>query len=646
MTTGRSRRQGVIVHLDFETRSRADLKTAGAWRYSTDPSTQVLCASWAIDDGPISTWKRGDPVPQGMFDALESGAILEAHNVFFEYSIWTNATDWPALDPKRLSCTAAKAALATLPRDLERATLAIGIKGGKDKEGQRVMRILCKPRKPTKNDFSEWVNDPEMFDALYKYCERDVELERELSNRLGQMPAFELRAFRADIAINLRGIAIDRAAVMAALKILERTVEQNIADLTRLTDGAVTTVNQLKRMKEWLATRGVIVDGMDDETLLGVMKKGVKDDAARKVIEIRRFFGRASISKFKAFIACAGDDDVLRGLLLFFGAQRTGRWAGRLVQPQNFPRGDAKGDMGEMIAAIKKSAKIKSLDPLRKFHYDPIEVLATALRGIFVAREGLVFASGDYSAIEARALFWLAGQEDALEVYRNKGDIYREMGSVIFKKPPADLNVHFERMMGKTVVLGCGYGMGIPKFIATCKKAYDVDVDLTLATRCVMSYRRKYKKVVSFWKSIEAAARTTIVTGEETTCGKLKFSMRGRHLRMHLPSGRKIPYRCATINDDGEIEFTNSNLERETTYGGKLTENACSAVSRDLLTDAIVRIEEDAPFKLVLSVHDELVVEGKPGCGKKLEALMRITPDWAQGFPIEAESWEDTRYHK
>lgn len=670
-----------LAVVDFETRSELNLKKVGAWRYSTHPSTDALCLGYGLDSEPEVVWRPGDPNPERLFDAIRHGALFEAHNAFFEWCIWLNVMHerygWPMLRRDRIVCSAARAAFACLPRALDNALPAAGLRIAKLSD--KAMLKLSRPRKPTKKDSRVWLEPddaPELYRELYDYCAGDVRAERALSDVLPALPQFERRVFNADFVINLRGLRVDVEFIQAALKVAELINYELSAELIELTRGDVMAATERDRILTYLESTGLSLDCLDQETVEDTLYHIELTKTQRRVLELRQEGARSSVSKYKAFVECLVDGTV-KGLFLYYGANAHGRWSGRLVQPQNFPRGNAKcadeslkgnAAIEAMVAAIKRVAKTGDTSCLRE-HFrveeseipgdptskrylvpaSPAEVLSTALRGAFIARPGRAFGVGDYSAIEARALFWLAEEERGLRIYYADGDIYRDMGSVIFNKPPEDLDISFERMLGKTTVLGCGYGMGWRKFQLTCKRAYGMVLSDELCKRAVRAYRQRYKKVVEFWKALEESAVTCIRTGLPmwVSKGRIKFSMRKGDLVITLPSGREIYHRRARISH-GQIVFINGKGFVESTYGGKLCEYVTSGTARDLLADAIAKAEFDYDdVDPVMHSHDELVAEGDPETvGRIVEEIMTDVPAWAKGLPIKVETWVGTRYHK
>lgn len=667
-----------LTTADFETRSELNLKKVGAWRYSTHPSTEVLCLGYALDGKPVKVWRPGMERPADLLQAIERGCLFEAHNAFFEWCIWLNVLvkrhGWPALRLERMMCSAARASVACLPRALENALIVSGLEHRKLDD--KAMKKLSKPRKPTKNDARTWHDEPHLFEELYAYCAGDVEAERALSDRLPALSPFERRVFMADFRINLRGLRVDVEFVRAAIRVAGMIERELSAELTQVTRGAVMAATERDRIIAFLEGTGLMLGSIDQETVEDLLYHETLTKTQRRVLQLRQEGARSSVSKYKAFMEFL-DDDVVRGLYMYYGANAHGRWSGKGPQPQNLPRGDAKSIDKEakgnvpielMVSAIKRCAKEGDTRILRKLFQieelevpgdpkskrrmipaPPAEVLSTAIRGAFIAREGKTFGVGDYAAIEARVLFWLAVETYGLKIYMADGDLYRDMGSVIFNKPPESLDVSFERMMGKTVVLGCGYAMGWKKFKLTCKRNYGIVISDELAKKCVYAYRKRYKQVPKFWEELEVAAKKCVRTGLPTTAskGRIKFSMRRGDLVITLPSGREIYHRRAKIRHD-QLQFINGKGWPETTYGGKLCEYIVSGTARDLLADAIVKAEfEVDEVDPVMHSHDELVCEGDPETVEKIvNDIMMDKPAWAKGLPIKVETWSGPRYHK
>lgn len=667
---------------DFETRSRVNLKKCGAWRYSRDASTDALYLGYRIDGGPRRRWRRGDPPPRDLFKAIADGAFFEAHNIFFEWCIWHNVMvrkyGWPPLKKNRVICLAARASYSCLPRALELAAYHAGLEMGKGDD--KAMKKLSKPRKPTKANPKEWIDekdDPATFMKLYEYGDQDVEVEWTLSKKLPALPRFERQLFLTDLNINLRGLLCDREYVVAAMG-LNRMIDKEISDeLMKLTRGKVTKATQGERIQLFLEESGLKLQNMTEETVTDALFRGELTKVQRRVLELRREGNRGSVRKLFAFDQVMDTDDIVRGLYLYYGANAHGRFSGKNPQPQNMPRGDAKvvdesipkaERMEYMVACIKEAWKKRDLNILRERFYieesevygdpkskrrkvpcPPAELLSTSLRGAFIARKGKTYGVGDYAAIELRVLFWLADEKFGLKLLREGKDVYRDMGGVIFNKRPEDLDVDFERMLGKTTVLGCGYEMSWKKFKLTCKKAYNMILSAELCKRSVYGFRGRYKRVPKYWRELQDAAIACVKTGitKKVSGGKVSFSMRKGDLVITLPSGREIYHRKAKVSRDGDLMFVNGKGWVENTYGGKLCEYICSGTARDFLADAIVKGEQHPEIDVVMHSHDELAAEGEPGkVAKIVEKIMLDVPAWGRSMPMKVEAWEGPRYRK
>jgi len=455
---------------------------------------------------------------------------------------------------------------------------------------------------------------------------------------------------------------------------IDREIASELCGMTR---GDIMAATQRDRILKWLYDDGLLLPNLTAETVEDTLYEHPSlSKRQRRMLVLRQEGCRSSVSKYRALDEWR-DEDTIRGLYVYYGANAHGRFAAKGPQPQNFPRGDAKcldpevkgaAAMELMVTAIKRTANDGKLSRLREqFRIEesevfgdprsprhmipapPAEVLSTAIRGVFVAREGKTYGVGDYSAIEARKVFWFAGEKRGLKIMADGGDIYRDQASDIFDKPPEDLDVGFERMMGKTVILGCGYAMGWKKFKLTCKRSYGMVIEDELCQKSVYSYRDRYTAVPKLWKALDDAARRCIRTGRmiEAADGKLTFWMDDGDLKIRLPSERDIIMRSARISHD-QIIFTNGKGYTETTYGGKICEYVCSGSARDVLADAIVMAEFDYDdVDPVMHSHDELVCEGEAGkVGKIVGEIMKIAVDAYEGLPMKIETFEDDRYHK
>lgn len=718
----------LYVVADFETRSAADLKRTGTYKYAQDKSTEILCLGWRYRgeervrlwhpafpnarpkrrryfDADVLKYRVGIPPELGRFtdgipeegrDDLEElfehvvrgDLVVEAHNAMFERAIWRYVGckyGFPEMPDDAWRCTAAKAASFSLPRKLEDAARALGLDEQKSERGKYLIQRLCKPRKPTKIDpHSTWNEDVDLLFELFDYCGQDVRTEDALSTQLRELPPIELATWRLDQKMNARGVFVDRKFVEKALAVAEREVGRANEELRVVTGGLVDATSAVAQLLLWLHEQGAHLPDLTADTIdeaLGRNAPWPLSRDARRALELRRLAAKASTKKYRSFLDSICADDRVRDLLMYWGAN-TGRWAGRRVQPQNFPRGNAKAIIGadDFKAWCKANGdptsylcrEVLSYDPemLRLLYGEQImELLSTTLRGAICAPPGRDLCAADYAAIEACVTFWLAGQDDMLEVlrksHRGEGpDIYRVMaGENIFNRDPNAIEKDsFERQVGKAAVLGLGFQMGASKFQGTCENA-GVIIDEELAQRVVDAYRERCWRVVDLWKDLEQGAFEAVRRGsggEAVTVGRMQWAVRGRFLHVKLASGRLLSYCDPTVvmaptswgDERPQLRFMglgrNYQWDQQATYGGSLTENVVQATARDLMRDAMLRLDASGVYEPILTVHDEVLSEVNEGKGdiKEYEALVAQIPAWADGLPVAAEGWRGKRYRK
>jgi DNA polymerase len=703
------------VTLDYETRSRVELRKTGTFRYATDPSTEVMCLAWKYEGDPTKyLWHKAYPnarindhhfvvvdTPEGpkkrrrkrktepvgllpyidglpevgrgeleeLIDAIASGRIteVEAHNAMFERVITDHVMKRQVPDFKIPAavwrCSAAKAASFALPRDLKGGAKALGLAEQKDAGGKALITKLCSP-----NDKGVYCEDVESLLAFFEYCRQDVATEEELSSNLRPLPPIELATWQLDQNINLRGVMFDRALCVRALAIAG--VEQERADIAvrAETNGAVETMGQRDELLKWLQGQGYPADNLQGDVIDDILGSGRWDlkPAVRSILMMRRSVGRTSTKKYESILAGLCADDRARDLLSYYGAN-TGRWAGRRVQPHNFPRGTITGQIETLVADIMKY----DVETLQVLYGDPMELLASSLRGTIIAPPGRVLNVADYAAVEARVTAWIAGQLDMLDVFLSGKDVYKVMAAAIFQVPLEAVTKEM-RQLGKAAILGLGFQMGAKKFVATCADQYGVTVTESFAEGVVKAYRQKNDKIVTLWSDMNECAIEAIRRGPGAPAvekGKVAWAQRGRFLHVKLPSGRMLSY-CDPFVEQKLVEGTRSDgttysfmapsirfmgLDSQThqwarthTYGGSLVENIVQATARDLMRDAMLRLEASGTYETVLTVHDELVAESDEDKGSvyEFEQLVSATEPWAAGMPVKAEAWRGARYHK
>lgn len=655
------------VTLDWETRSACSLKKCGAWKYSVDPSTEILCLAYRLPDWPkglTSLWTPADPLTDlaDLFSWITEGRQLEAHVAWFEFCIWTNVAipkyGFPPVPARSWRCSAAKAASHALPRGLDDALEALRLPERKDAAGHKVMKKMSSPRKPRKAERAAgvtgllWHDTPELRSQLYAYCRQDVLAEAALSEALPNLSPAETSVYRVDQTINTRGFQLDAQAVSTALSLIGREQIRCNRELVQLTGGSPDKATKRALMLKWFQQNGLPqMPNTRKETVDGYLESRDLPETARRGLVLLRTLGRSSTAKYEKMVDWADPSDWrIRGGLVYHGAS-TGRWTGAGVQPQNFPKGKLKGSMeSTWDTLLSKEPK----------EFDVMEVLSYAVRGAITATPGHVLYVADYASIECRVLLWLAGDDDALDTFREGKDIYLEMASDIYGREIMKTDKE-ERALGKVAVLGCGYSMGAGKFQDTAFVMGGITIDEEMAQRTVDAYRAKFWRVKNMWYETEQAAIEATLTKRPVINGYTTWLREGKFLYCVLPSGRRLAYPFPETRPKmtpwGEMrtQLTFMGVHplshkwvRQHTYGGSLVENITQAVSRDLMAAALLRCEYSDIYTPVLSIHDEIVAEVPVGTGdvREFETLMAEVPKWGEGLPVVAEGWTGSRYHK
>lgn len=655
----------MYLSIDFETFSRLDLRQTGVYPYALHESTGILCMSysWIDDDDGFSsevrTWVpvRGEKFPTWVRSYVEGGGKIRAWNANFERVLWALCGvakyGMPLPDRDQFYCTMADAAALALPQALGTCANALGMAQKKDVEGHRLMMSMCKPRK----NGTFWHEDPDegegRLDRLVQYCEQDVRTEAEIHSMIKELSPAERRIYLLDQKINDRGVGIDLFTVQAARSVVQAETKRANAELKRLTDGDVTTVNKVADMKAWLQLKGVELDDLRKDTVRDLLGEDFPPDV-RRVIELRAEVAKSSTQKLKKMEEYASVTGRAHGMLQYHGAS-TGRWAGRGPQPQNLPRPEIQDP--EMYLPAIQSETVADLRVA-----PPLVVVSSCLRAMFKSRGGTRFMSADFSQIEARVLAWLAGQRDLVNLFAAGGLVYEDMASKIYKVL-VDNVTGDQRQIGKMAILGAGFGMGWKTFIRQTKKMTGIELEEEEARFAIDTYRETNGAIQKFWWDLEAAAMHAITNPgsvTEISRGKIRFVQAGQFLWCRLPSGRKLAYALPRIEqrekpwgDLGDtITYMGMNgytrkWERLTSYGGHLAENVVQAHARDLMAEAMLRVE-GAGYPVVLTVHDEVLCEVPSSHGSMEEfiSLMTEVPEWSAGVPVAADGWEGERYRK
>lgn len=655
--------------IDFETYSTVELKRTGVYPYARHTDTGIWCMAWRIKGDPeVSIWHPGQPFPERLHAHIRDGGTLRGWNVAFERIMWklcaVRKYGFPVVPDEQFICTMAEAQAMALPRRLEHCAQVLRLPTQKDKQGHALMLKMCRPRKFDDEGNPQWwasetnVTDP-LIVRLGDYCKQDVRTEESIQDFVNPLSVSERAVYLHTQRMNDRGVNLDIELVMAAQIVAQNEIDKQNKILAEATGGAVTEITKVQKLKEWLAaTQGLTnedgepLDSLDKEALRDLLSdKGSLTEPAAVALQARQEAAKSSLKKIEAMLDCVDRDGRMKGLLIYHAAS-TGRLAGTLAQPHNFPRGNDVKNPEQYIEQVLR--------------WEPtaLNILSAMLRTMLTAKPGSDLLCSDFSGIEARVLAWLAEEHYLIDAFRTNAPIYKMMAARVYNCPVTDIAKPSDQYtLGKSLILGCGFQMGVKKFIESSKKQYGLVVEKALAEEAVTAYRQTNTKIVSYWNEVNRAAISAVSTPGEvfaTRGRRVKFIKRGGYLWIKLPSGRALAYASPKIVDRmtpwGEtrpaVEFSGLNnytrkWERMALYGGLITENVVQAVARDLLTDASLRTEA-AGYPTILSVHDELVSERKVGEGslEEFTALMKEAPAWAAGLPIDCESWRGVRYKK
>jgi DNA polymerase len=651
-----------ILHIDLETCSSpaTNVRKVGASRHARDPSTIVTVFAWAFGNDPVQSIllpQRNHALPPEVALHLLNGHKFAAWNAAFEWAFLTNYFGFQ-LKPEQAVCTMQKALNAGLPAALDDAGDALRLAIRKDAAGKRLMMQMSKP----KPDGTFWHDDPFKLAALDNYCKRDVEAEREVGRYVPDLSDREQKVSLLDRVTNNRGIRIDIPLINDLIRIADVETNELNRQCEVVTSGAITSPGtQTGRLTQWFADQGHPIADVGKETIAETLETavdaGLPDDVVR-VLGIRQKVAKSSIGKLRTMLACADPDGRVRGTLQYYGASRTGRFSGRLIQPQNFPRPPRGYDPNDAIAQILGGMRNEGLGI---FYDEPLSVVSACLRGCLIPAPGKKFLVFDLSQIEARVLAWMAGQKDVLDVFRRGDDVYQWT---------ADHNGFTgNRTAGKVMVLGLGFGMGHVAFVDFAK-TYGMTLSTIEANDIVTQWRDANRMIRKFWWDLDSAAKSVIRAGRNSSpiswCGiRVGLGMdqaRQDVLLIELPSGRPLWYRnprlvpdpvkpqYEAIEFDGVDQYTKQ-WKSIRTWGSKLAENITQAVARDVIVDAALRVEHFMrDVDLVLSVHDELVWEVDEDFDEShvTNALWQVieTPLWAGGLPVAAEGGLMDRYGK
>lgn len=650
------------LHLDIETYCELSLPDVGVYKYASHPSFKILLLAYAIDDWPgqILDLEYGDKVPDKLIKMLHDTRIRKvAHNAQFERVCLSVYFGY--LSPKNWECTMIKALTLGLPGSLDNASKALGFSEDMQKLtiGKNLIRLFCMPRKPSKANgyqscfFAE--DKPGEWEQFKQYCKQDVEVERSIDKALSryQTTPEEIRLWELDQTINDRGVGLDRHFVESAIKIDAEYQEKLITRYKEVT--GLDNPKSVAQLKIWLNEKlDIDVPKITKETLPELIKaakeKGVPE--AVEALMIRQETAKTSTTKYQKMLDVIMHDDRARGLLQFYGASRTGRWAGRLVQVQNLPQNHIKD-----LDTARKVVATGDLETLEMV-YDKIpNVLSQLIRTAFIPSPGHKFVVADFSAIEARVIAWFAREQWRLDVFNSHGKIYEASAAQMFKVPIESIKKGDPlRQKGKVAELALGYQGGPGALISM--GALKMGIPEEELQPLVDQWRRANPKIVQLWKDVENSVKDAIEnrsTVSFSTKG-VKFMADKSYLFIQLPSGRKLAYRDPKLVEDRfgtkityqGINQTTNKWEAQETYGGKLVENLVQATARDCLAVSMMRLEE-AGYRIVMHVHDEVILDVPVSDTKALEKVTKIMGQpisWAPGLPLRADAYETPYYCK
>jgi DNA polymerase len=642
--------------IDIETYSSIDIQKSGVYRYALAPDFEILLFGYSIDHGPaqLIDLASGERLPENILIGLTSPYVLKtAYNVNFERTCIRQHFK-TSLPLEQWECSMAKASMLGLPLSLDAAAKALKLSAEKSAGGKALIKYFSMPCKPSKVNGGRTRNlpehAPEKWEEFKRYCVQDVVVEQAIREKIQffQIPEKEKQLWQVDQMINDRGILLDPAFVRNAIQMDLTYRERLNTEAIALT--GLSNPNSAVQLKQWLTDEmETSVDSLK-KTDIPELLKTVEAPAIKRVLNIRQEMSKTSVKKYVAMQKAICPDNRVRGLLQYYGANRTGRWAGRLVQVQNLPRNEMK-DL-DLARRLVKEGDLEMLDLL----FSVPDTLSQLIRTAFVAAPGHRLLVSDFSAIEAVVLSWLASEKWRLEVFRTHGKIYEASASHMFKIPIEKITKGSDyRQRGKVSELALGYGGGPNALIQM--GALRMGLQEEELPKLVKMWRNANKAICKYWDTVENAVIDTVETGLANTIQPLIGTyMHKGILFIRLPSGRCLSYLRPQLrpNKFGGMSLCYEGLNqttkqwgRQDTYGGKLVENIVQAVARDLLGEAIVRLHI-AGYNIVMHVHDEIVAEMPEGNGsiQDMNRIMGQEVSWAKGIPLKAEGYETLYYKK
>ncbi|WP_264806979.1 DNA polymerase [Cytobacillus sp. NCCP-133] len=646
-----------LLAIDIETYSKADLVKCGVYAYSESADFEILLFAYAVDDEEVQIvdLTSGEKIPDDIERAMTDPKVLKtAYNANFERTCLAKHFNKP-MPPDQWRCSSVHALMLGLPGYLDGVAKCLRLKEQKLKEGKSLIRYFSVPCKPTKVNEGRTRNlpehEPDRWNTFKLYCKQDVEVERQIRKKLYAfpIPKIEQKLWELDQKINDEGVLIDKSLVINAIQADKSFQDELFDEAILLTE--LENPNSPVQLKGWLMKQGIEVDSLAKKNVEALMSE-VANSKVKRLLELRQAMSKTSVKKYEAMERSVCLDQKIRGLLQFYGASRTGRWAGRLVQIHNLPR-NSLGDL-HIARSLLKSGDYETINIL----FDSLsDVLSQLIRTAFIPSHGHRFIVADFSAIEARVIAWLAGERWRMDVFQTHGKIYEASAAQMFKVPIETIDKGSPlRQKGKIAELSLGYGGS--KGALMQMGAIEMGLTEDELPQLVSAWREANPNIVKLWWSIEAAAIKAV---KEKAVVKMQYGLTFHYAKgilfIKLPSGRSLAYVRPKIGVDerfGKEQLTYEGTEqgskqwgRIPTYGGKLTENIIQAIARECLAVAMLRLAE-AGYHISFHVHDEVVLDVPIGTGsmEEVEDLMGQPIEWAPGLPLGADSFETDYYKK
>lgn len=639
--------------IDIETYSDVDLINCGVYKYTDSDNFEILLFAYSVDDEEtnIVDLASGEKLPEEIMEMLLDDSVIKtAFNANFERTCLSRHLG-VELKPEAWRCTAVQAAMLALPLSLEGVGAVLGLDKQKMSEGKDLIRYFCSPCKPTKSNGGRTrnmpENAPEKWELFKSYCIRDVDVEKQIRKKLYKypIPEKEQQLYCLDQRINDRGIMVDRNLVNHAIAcdlLYKETATKRAYELSELENP-----NSVSQLKGWLTEKGIEVDSLAKTTVEELVDKTEGD--VQEMLKLRLAMSKTSVKKYEAIDRSVCRESRVHGLLQFFGANRTGRWAGRLVQIHNLPQNHIS-DL-ELARGLVADCRY---DDVEMLYESTPNVLSELIRTAFVAKPGSRFIISDFSAIEARVLAWLAGEQWRIEVFQTHGKIYEASASAMFHVPIEEITKTSPlRQKGKISELALGYGGSVGAM--TAMGALKMGLSEEELPSLVTTWRNANPHITQFWWAVDEAAVKAVRDKKPSRVGRVAFEYSSGILFVTLPSGRKLSYVKPKmgVNKFGREGITYEGIGeskkwmRLETYGPKLVENIVQATSRDILAEAMIRLE-DAGFDIVCHVHDEVVLEVPEGVSSvdEINQIMAVNPEWTDGLPLSAAGFESPFYKK